>query len=32
VVDPDCEHVHRREVTSLDQVDDGAENRVEDAS
>ena len=31
-VDNDCEHVHRREVTSLDQVDDEAENRVEPGS
>ena len=28
-VDNDCEHVDRRDVTSLDQVDDGDENRVE---
>ena len=31
-VDNDCERVHRRDVTSLDQVDDGAENRVEPGS
>ena len=29
VVDNDCEHVDRRDVTSLDQVEDGEENRVE---
>jgi Ca2+-binding RTX toxin-like protein len=28
-VDNDCEHVDRQDVTSLDQVDDGDENRVE---
>jgi Ca2+-binding RTX toxin-like protein len=28
-VDNDCEHVDRREVTSLDQVEDRGENRVE---
>jgi Ca2+-binding RTX toxin-like protein len=28
-IDNDCEHVDRRDVTSLDQVDDGDENRVE---
>jgi Ca2+-binding RTX toxin-like protein len=28
-VDADCEHVDRRDVTSLDQVDDHSENRVE---
>jgi Ca2+-binding RTX toxin-like protein len=28
-VDNDCEHVDRRDVTSLDQVDDRGENRVE---
>jgi Ca2+-binding RTX toxin-like protein len=31
-VDNDCEHVDRRDVTSLDQVDDGDENRVEPGS
>jgi hypothetical protein len=31
-VDNDCEHVDRRDVTSLDQVDDRTENRAEDPS
>jgi hypothetical protein len=31
-VDNDCEHVDRRDVTSLDQVEDGTENRAEDPS
>ena len=31
-VDNDCERVRRRDVTSLDQVADGPENRVEDDS
>jgi Ca2+-binding RTX toxin-like protein len=31
-VDLDCEHVHRRAVTSLDQVADQEENRTEDQS
>jgi Ca2+-binding RTX toxin-like protein len=31
-VDHDCEHVDRRDATSLDQVQDGAENRAEDPS
>ena len=29
-VDNDCEHVDRRDVTSLEQVEDGEENRLED--
>jgi Ca2+-binding RTX toxin-like protein len=28
---PDCERVEQRDITSLDQVDDGAENREESA-
>ncbi len=32
IVDTDCEHVDRRDVTSLDQVEDGTENRTEDPS
>jgi Ca2+-binding RTX toxin-like protein len=31
-VDNDCEHVDRRDVTSLDQVEDETENRAEDPS
>jgi Ca2+-binding RTX toxin-like protein len=31
-VDNDCERVLRRDITSLDQVDDGPENRTEDPS
>ena len=31
-VDNDCEHVDRRDITSLDQVEDGDENRVEPGS
>ncbi len=31
-IDPDCERALRRDITSLDQVDDGEENRTEDPS
>jgi hypothetical protein len=31
-IDTDCERVFRRDVTALDQVDDGYENRTEDPS
>jgi len=32
IVDNDCEHVDRCDVTSLDQVEDGTENRAENPS